>query len=220
MEIKMAPCGIPTVQDEYSLDYMTMFEDFIVQASPKVREEIKKRVEKAIANEDRFNGWAKPYVDWSRATDLGSMLGGWGPHYLYVWLNGNNVPFYAGQARDRRRVEHFTSTTRSQRFKDIVRKGGCHAVVVAKHIPGSKINDLERGLIAYLKWEGYPVVNDKDLPSQRECSMAKRVAKAGNFTMQQVFLSGTEYENDFAKIFAVLNEALCVGWTGEYAVLT
>ena len=128
------------------------------------------------------------------------------------------IPFYAGQAKDRNRVEHFTSTTRSQKFKEVVRKGGCHAVVVAKHIPGSKINDLERGLIAYLRWKDYPTVNDRDLPNPMECSMAKKIAKAGKFTLEEVFLSNTEYENDFAKIFAVLNDVVGVEWKGECAV--
>lgn len=219
MEIKMSPGGMPTEQGDYNFGYMWMFEDFIVQASPEIREEIKKRVEKAIISDERWHKWARPHVDWIRAVDLGDAYKGWGPNYLYVWLNSENIPFYAGQSKDRDRAGHFTSSTRSEKFKDVVRKGGCHAVVVAKHLPDSKINDLEQGLIRYFKWKDYPIVNDKGLPSQTECSMAKKLAESGSCSMEQVFLDETEYANDFAKIFAVLDEAASSEWTGECAVL-
>lgn len=220
MEIKMAKDGFPIEQGEYSSGLMRMFTDMIATASPEIREEMRRRFETEITRHERWMGLTKNFVDLSKAVDLGDFHKGWGSNYLYIWLNGEGVPFYAGQAKDRDRVSQFSSTTRSEAFKNVVRNGGCHAVVVAKHIPDSKINELERGLIAYLKWEDYPIVNNRDLPSPMECSMAKRIAKVGKSTMKQVFLSHTQYKTDFTKIFTVLDGVVGVEWIGECATFS
>ena len=217
MAVKMGLSGFPVAQEEYNAGYMNFIEDFIVQASPEIRSEIQARVAKAIAVEERCLGWTKPYVDWTQAVDLGDLYCGWGPNYLYVWLTADGVPFYAGQAKDRGRVEQFTSTNRSERFKAVVREGGCHAVVVAKHLPQSKINALERGLIGYLKWKDYPIVNEKDWPSPTEYSMARRLAEVGGSTLEEVFLANTEHRDCFEKILDVLLKVVGVKWTGECA---
>ncbi len=217
MEIKVAPDGFPIEQGFYNAGLLRMFGDMVATASPEIREEIRRRLEKAVHTEEWSIGLAKPYVDWSHASDLGDLYKGWGPNYLYVWLNKDGVPFYAGQAKDRNRVEHFTSSTRSEKFKKIVGRGGCHAVVVAKHIPDTKIDGLERELIAFLKWKEYPIVNEKDLPSERECKMAKKIADSSGYPIDRVFLLQSEYNSDFKKILNVLDEVVCAEYVGECA---
>lgn len=212
----MSRDGCPIEQDTYDFGLLRIFEDFVATASPEIRREIQKRVEKAVASEDKIpRGY--PWVDWSKAVDLGDKYNGWGHNFLYVWLNGSGVPFYVGQARVTNRPGDFEYDTRSSEFQDVIREGGCHSVVIAKHISQKAIDDLEKGLISYFCWKGYPLVNKRDLPSTMECRMAEKLSRAGKLTLEEVFFGATEYDFEFERIFAVLSEVVGAPWGGECA---
>lgn len=219
MELVLAPDGTPVEQGTYDFKLMRMFDNFIATASPEIRAAIKKRLEDAIT---RFELPSETLgcADWRNTVDLGDKWQGWGPNSLYVWLDGDGIPFYAGQAVAVSRPGQFRYKERSEEFKDVIRRGGCHSVVVAKHIPSTKIDDLEQGLIAYLGWKEYPIVNKRKLPSNMEIGLAKRIAKAGNLSIESVFLSQTEYESEFRAIFSVLDKVVGKKWDGECAVLS
>lgn len=203
-------------QDNYNWGYMRMFEDFVANASPEIQEEIMECIERA-RHRDICPWGTKAWTDWDKAADLGDKYNGWGRNLLYVWLNSDGIPFYVGQAVDSARPSQFKYKTRSEAFRDVIREGGCHSVVVAKHIPQSKIDNLEKELISYFCWKEYPVVNAQGLPSSMECRMAKKIAKAGNMSVEDVFLCNTEHDREFKAIFSVLDKVVGQPWNGECA---
>lgn len=216
LEIKLSPGGEPIEQDVYDITLERMFSGMMATASPEIREEIMKRVQRAIECEDHC-GITEPHVDWSKAVDLGDKYDGWGHYFLYVWFDSEGTPFYAGQGVDSRRPGQYTSSQRSEEFKNVIRRGGCHSVVVAKHIPKSKIDNMERQLIRYLYWRGYPVVNKKDLPSTIERRLMLETCGHTGKSIDSVFLSQPEVESGFKRVLKVLEEVTKTPWKGKCA---
>ena len=219
-EFKFTSYGDLIKQSDYSWKFMRMFRDMWCTAPQEIRREILADLEKEAKFYDERCHMGE-YCDCSHAVNLGHQWQGWGDNRLYVWLNADGVPFYAGQAKCyTRRPLDIKYKTRSEEFKDVVRGGGCHVVIVAENIPGSKINELEKELIAYLFWKKYPIVNKRDLPSLRERNFAAFVSEKSNLDIESVFLANTEYRSEMESIFSVLKQVVGAKWEGECAVLS
>lgn len=218
-KIKFDNTGYPVDVGDYNWGFMRLFKAFVLHASPEIREEMRREIEREMKwteSAHRISG----HVDWRHFVDLGDKYQGWGKNHLYIWLNGDNLPFYVGQAQNKDRPGQFKYKTRSPEFKEIIRQGGCHAVVVANHIPDSKINDLEMELLAYLCWKEYPIVNNVGIPRVAECRLAKRFLEDSKTSMEALFLMQTEYREEMTAIFSVLEKVIGVPWEGECADMT
>jgi len=197
-------------------------------ASPELRKQIREEVEKRVRREDEIKV-VYGYCDESHAVDLGDKRKGWGIGYLYVWLDGDGIPFYVGKAEDPSRMGQYAYKTRSEEFQNIIRKGGCHAVMVAKHIPSDRLDVLERNLISYMCWRGFPLVNVKDMPSKEKnillsvfqcCKDVKEVQNRLGVEAQDVYLEWKANMDDLAPVIAVLDKVVGMKWEGECADLT
>lgn len=218
-KIKFDNHGFPMEAGDYNWGMMNFVSEFLLYASPEIQEEIRRQVEKEAK-------WRKTkrdivaHTDWRHFVDLGDKYHGWGKNFLYIWLNGENLPFYVGQAQNKDRPGQFKYNTRSSEFQDVIRQGGCHAVVVANHIPDSKINDLEMELLAYLCWKEYPLVNAMGAPRAAECRLARKFQDACKTTLEEVFLMQTEYKDEMSALFSVLEKVIGVPWEGACADMT
>lgn len=204
--------------------------NFIAYASPKDRKRIKEEVERRVARHDA-EFVVDGYVDRSLAVDC-HQRDFWGKHYLYVWLDTNGIPFYAGQSNDFTRP-WTCKTGRAPEFKSKIAEGGCHCVLVAKNIHSGDINYLEQDLIAYLVYQGYELVNKKDIPSQeelvlfdmfREYANEEDVKKAfrKSASLERILSSYREWQRrlgEIAPIIEVLNNVIGVKWEGEAATV-
>ncbi len=200
--------------------------DLMATASPTVRNEIKMRVERAVRNEDsdcRIDG----YCDCSKAVELKGHFWGW--NYLYVWLDGQGVPFYVGKGSRTNRIADFKYSTRSNEFQDRVREGGCHAVKVAKHISDKEIDYLEKSLISYLCWRGYPLVNRRDVPDREKLGLwsifeqmddNKDIIRTLSGTVKDCYNEWRYCMETLSPIIGVLDEVIGCTWAGECADLT
>ena len=215
-KVKLDKYGYPVEAGDYDWSMMNFVTEFLLYASPEIQEEIRREVEK-VAKWKKTDRVISGHVDWRHYVDLGDKYHGWGKNHLYIWLNGDKMPFYVGQAQSKDRPGQFKYKTRSPEFQDIVRQGGCHAVVVANHIPDSKINELEMDLLAYLCWKEYPMVNNIGIPRSAECRLAKRFQEKCKTTMEEVFLMQTDYQDEMKKIFSVLETVIGHPWEGECA---
>jgi hypothetical protein len=203
---------------------------FISYASPEERQKIKERIETYVAKHDSYFV-VDGYVDRSLAVDChqGSF---WGKHYLYVWLDRNGMPFYAGRSNDF--VRPWTCKTgRSEKFKAKIAEGGCHCVLVAKNIHSGDISYLEQDLIAYLVYQGYELVNTQAVPSQGELVLwdmfrgyttEEDVKKAfrRSASLEKILSSYIEWQGrlcGIAPIIEVLNKVIGAKWDGETATL-
>ncbi len=219
VNLKFSPGGCLIEQGEYSAEFMRMFIDFVGTAPDDVRQEIEKQMQKGLRLYSRHYD---SYCDSSHSVSLGHYWRGWGDNLLYVWFNSEAMPFYVGKAKyHTSRPTDVKYRTRSVEFQNVVRGGGCHVAIIATNIPDSKIDELERDLIAYCAWKQYPLVNKRDLPSVREVKMAVDMSKRTGNTIEDLFLSQIdfEYESEMKSIFDVLKNKVGVSWTGEYAEL-
>lgn len=210
MEYKVAPSGMLIEQDNYDWSFMRVFVDFVATASPEIREEIYRELAMAIRREDDPCRTTQEHVDWNHMVDLGDKHGGWGRNYLYVWLNDDGMPFYVGQCTNTVRPGTYKYQSRSRDFQEVVKRGGCRAVVIAKHIPKSKIDDLESELISWFCWNEYPLVNVRCVPSKKEIALAKRISNHSNVALETVFLEQTEYKDEMRAIFSALGKVIGV----------
>ena len=214
--------------NRFDWGWVDVFSNMIAYASPELRAEIQKEVQKRVNMADA------PRViygccDASRAADLGDKRKGWGKGYLYVWLDGDGIPFYVGKAEDPSRMGQYAYKTRSEDFQNIIRKGGCHAVMVAKHIPGDRLDELERNLISYMCWREFPLVNVKDMPSKEKnllwsvfrcCKNIDEVQARLGVDAGDVYWEWKANMDALAPVIAVLDEVVGVKWEGECADLT
>jgi hypothetical protein len=203
---------------------------FIAHASPTERQRIKERIESYIAKHDA-QFVVDGYVDRSLAVDC-HQRDFWGEHYLYVWLDAKGIPFYAGQSNGFIRP-WACKTGRSAKFKRKIAEGGCHCVLLAKNIHSGDINYLEQDLIAYLIYQGYELVNTKDVLSQgeialwdmfREYTTEDEVKKAfrKSASLEKILFSYREWQRrlgEIAPIIEVLNKVVGAKWEGETATL-
>jgi hypothetical protein len=118
--------------------------------------------------------------------------------------------------------------TRSQAFKDRILEGGCHAVLVAKGISGKKVDDLEKQLITYLCWKGYPLVNVKDVPGKEKHILWTVFEKYKTKDAVRTYLGdeAVDLYDDWyiamralAPIITVLEKVIGSKWEGECADL-
>lgn len=203
---------------------------FIAYASHEERKRIKERIESYVAERDA-QFIVDGYVDRSLAVDC-HQRGFWGEHYLYIWLDSKGIPFYAGQSNSFTRPSECKSN-RTPQFKAKIAEGGCHCVLVAKNIHSGDINYLEQDLIAYLVYQGYELVNVKDIPSQgelvlwnmfREYTTEEDVKRAFRKTasLEKVLSSYREWQMrlcEIAPIIEVLNKVIGTKWEGETATI-
>lgn len=219
-KLKYSPGGDMIEQGSYSWEYMRMFTDFIVTASPDIREEISKEVRKVLSHSDPSERKYEGYCRKDDAVNLGDKYDGWGPNILYVWFNGDGEPFYVGQSKYfKSRPTDIKYRTRSEEFQAVVRKGDCHVEVVAMYIPDSKIDDLEKELIRYLSWEDYPLVNKRDMPTKTEKDLAHKICKYSGTSVADTFLSQTEYKDEMRKLLPIVRGLVGKVWLGESACL-
>ena len=208
--------------------WVDVISDMMAYASPELREEIRKEVQKRIQWQE-CAGRIYGHCDESHAADLGDKRKGWGKGYLYVWLDREGQPFYAGKAVDPSRMGQYAHKTRSEEFQDRIREGGCHAVMVAKHIPDHRIDELERNLISYMCWRGFPLVNVKDTPSKEKnliwsvfwtCKDATEVLNRLGDDAMDVYWEWKHNMDDLAPVIAVLDKVIGKKWDGACANLT
>ncbi len=198
--------------------------DMVATASPEKRQKIKERVERAVAREDS-KYTVSGYVDCSMAVECG---GGycWGNNYLYVWFDREGKPFYVGQAADTNRIYQFEYKTRSERFQDKIREGGCHSAMVAKHIVSGEIDKLEKNLMAYLAWKGHSLVNQRDMPSKEQLTLWNMFEKQKDRASVRknlgdealdLYIEWEQTMKELAPIVSVLESMIGVRWDGECA---
>lgn len=198
-------------------------------ASPKVRQRMKDEIESRVAQYDA--GFiVDGYCDRSLAVDC-HIEKRWGEHCLYVWLDSKGIPFYAGKSNGFKRPCEY-KTNRTPQFKEKIADGGCHSVVVAKNIHSWDINYLERDLITYLSWEGYELVNIKDVPSKEKIELWKTLRKyTGVLSVKdkpqkgedEIITMLRDWERCVAEIrpvIGVLDKIIGVPWMGKTAVLS
>ena len=222
------PDGTAYDPGSYDWRWVDVFADMMSHVSCELREEIFNQINGVISRKEASNQ-IYGHCDESHAADLSSKRAGWGRGYLYVWLDENGNPFYVGKAEDPSRMGQYAYKTRSEEFQNIIRKGGCHAVMVAKHIPGHKLDELERNLIAYACWRGFPLVNVKDMPSKEKnllwnvfqtCKNASEVQSRLGVDAAELFYEWKANMDALKPIIAVLDEVVGVKWDGECADLT
>ena len=168
-----------TVQKNYCEAYFYEIAKLVASATPEMREKLRRRIEKEIQSEDSYYV-VSGHCDRSKAVELGKTLYEWGECYLYVWLDKNGIPFYAGKGEVSGRDGDFKYNTRSTDFQARIAEGGCHSVMVVKHVSPRYIDEMERWLISYLCWKGYPLVNQKDVPSKEKMIMWSMFTKYEN----------------------------------------
>lgn len=212
----------------YSEDFFYGIARLISTATPERREKLRKEIERRVKSHDSYYV-VSDYCDRSRAVELGKARREWGDCYLYVWLDKDGVPFYAGKGEVEGRDAEFKYSSRSKEFQDKIREGGCHSVMVAKHISARDIDDVEKWLIAYLCWKGYPLVNKKDVPSKEtlvlwsiftKCKDWKSVSADLGKDAAKIYSSWSTDMRDYAPIISVLDSVIGVEWTGDTADIT
>lgn len=222
------PDGTVFIPDRFNWGWVDVISDVIAYASPELREAIQKEVQKRVSREDESKS-IYGHCDASRAADLGEKWNGWGKSYLYIWLDGEGIPFYVGKAEDPSRMGQYAYKTRSEEFQNIIRKGGCHAVMVAKHIPGDRIDELERNLISYMCWREFPLVNVKDMPSKEKtilwsvfkaCKNTADVQSRLGVGATDVYLEWKADMAALAPVIEVIDEVIGVKWDGACADLS
>ena len=145
-------------------------------------------------------------------------------------LNGfTNAEFYVGKAEDPSRMGQYAYKTRSEDFQARVREGGCHAVMVAKHISGNRLDELEKSLISYMCWRGFPLVNVKDMPSKeknilwsvfRTCKNVAEVQGRLGIDATDIYLDWKRDMAELAPVISALDQVVGTKWEGECADLT
>ena len=155
---------------EFNWNLIDLFAEMVATAPKEIRRDIEKAVRVQIRRQESEgkNTDLIPYCEYERAVEMGESWWGWGPFNLYVWFDKNQKPFYVGQSENATRISEFKYKTRSKEFQHKVREGGCHAYLVARHIPGNMIDRLEKALIAYLTWKKCSLVNKRDVPTRLE----------------------------------------------------
>lgn len=213
--------------ESYSKAWIYEVSRFIAYATPEMREEIRKSVEKWVANEDA-DCVVSGYCDCSKAVELGKTRYSWGPCYLYIWLDKDGKPFYAGKADGGTRMADYKYNTRSSEFQAKIAEGGCHSVKVVKHVASENIDDMERWLISYLCWKGYSLVNKKDLPSKEKMVLWSLFTKYEKYSdvvkdlgesAASLFQDWKTDMGDYAPIIMMLDGIVGVPWEGECAEL-
>lgn len=202
--------------------------DMLKFASPEFREKIMDRIQHGMSFHDS-QFIVDGYCDKSRAAEFGGYHYSWGENYLYVWLDNEGLPFYAGQANNLDRPAQYKCKTRSEAFKTKIAEGGCHSVLVAKHIHKDLIDEMEKKLIKYLCWRGYPIVNVKDMPPRSEMLLWTIFSSSPNTESVRVKLGDDgvdlfwSWKNDMEAlkpIIDVLDSVVGQKWDGECAVLS
>ena len=213
---------------DFDWGWVDVFANMMAYASPDLRAEIQNEVQKRINREDDTSP-IYGCCDESHAADLGDKRKGWGKGYLYVWIDGNGIPFYVGKAEDPSRMGQYAYKTRSEEFQNKIREGGCHAAMVARHIPSYRLDELERNLISYMCWRGFPLVNVKDMPSKEKnilwsvfctCKNATEVQNRLGVDATEVYLEWKTNMADLEPVISVLDKVIGVKWEGECADLT
>lgn len=222
------PDGKAFDPNHFDWGWVDVFSNMIAYASPEIRAEIQKEIQRRVRREDDAKT-TYGYCDERHAADLGDKRNGWGKGYLYVWLDGEGIPFYVGKAEDPSRMGQYAYKTRSEEFQNIIRKGGCHAVMVAKHIPGDRLDELEKNLISYMCWREFPLVNVKDMPSKEKnilwsvfqcCKNAKEVQDRLGIDASDVYWDWKQNMDELAPVISALDKVIGVKWEGECADLT
>ena len=213
---------------DFDKNWTSDMANFLAYASPQERQAIMKEIEERIAKHDE-QFVVDGYCDRSLAVDC-HIENRWGHHYLYVWLDKNGIPFYAGQSNDLTRP-WVCKSNRSPQFKEKIAEGGCHSVVVAKNIHSWDINQLERSLITYLSWEGYELANVKDVPSKDKVELWKTLRKyTGVLEVKSkrqkdedvlitLFREWKQCAAEIKPVIGVLDKVIGVPWFGKTAVL-
>ena len=211
--------------NEYDNSWIWEFEKMMAYTTPEKREKIMSRVNAYVEREDsRYT--ISGYCDRSKAVELGDVVHGWGPCYLYVWLDKNGIPFYVGKSDGGDRMAEYKYNTRSSEFQAKISEGGCHSVMVVKHVSPYYIDEMEKWLISYLCWKGYPLVNKKDVPSREKLAVWSLCEKHRNVRdvdkelgeeLSDLFVEWRDAMRKYTPIIIMLDEVIGSKWTGECA---
>lgn len=211
---------------EYNDNWIWEVSRMIAQATPEKRKKIKRAVEEQIARDDN-SYCVEGYCDRSRAIELAESPCCWGNASVYVWLDKDGIPFYAGKCNDgASRMGEFKYNTRSEDFQLRIAEGGCHAVLLAKHVSPREIDEVEKWLITYLFWKGYPLVNKKDVPNRETLALwslfqkyenRRDVTKEFDEEIGDLFRDWKTNMRDYTPIIRVLDCVVGVAWDGECA---
>lgn len=222
--------GAESRMGNYSYAWVRPIAECFRYASPEIRKEIYTRIEKEIEYEEkRIKSLTEvSYCDMSHVVDM-AQYNGWGPNYLYVWLDEKGWPFYVGKGRETSRLLQYEYKTRSVAFQEKIRKGGCHVCMIAKNISDGDIDAWERELIAYLYCSGYKLLNEKDKPNSEQvimrnmfmrCQDAEKVSRSVGYDVAALWEEYEQLAEDLSEVYKVLEEIIGAIWTGGCADLT
>lgn len=85
-----------------------------------------------------------------------------GKYCVYIWLNGNDEPFYVGMGNGYR-FHTVHEKCRSQEFMNIYGQGGCFVKIVAYGMNEAQARKFEKELILAYDGLGFKLVNKQYL---------------------------------------------------------